>query len=233
MFYRTWEHVPKNQYCVHVYIILNDYCSFPSIAEGELYTFGEPECGKLGLPRKLLVNHRVPQLVPGIPEKVIQVACGGGHTVALTGTCGACCSVSCFLCWLLKAFFAFIYFYSGINTSHLIHPLNRFLSVQCSIVIHRHSGYGRSLERSDLQSWNLYPFISSSPLLLPQPLATALQVVPFPSLTILNTSCKLALHLFSIKIPNCCSCSKYAFLTLTLRKKVLSRKKWVLLNSFC
>lgn len=52
--------------------------------EGELYTFGEPECGKLGLPRKLLVNHRVPQLVPGIPEKVIQVACGGGHTVALT-----------------------------------------------------------------------------------------------------------------------------------------------------
>ncbi|XP_054937831.1 X-linked retinitis pigmentosa GTPase regulator isoform X5 [Physeter macrocephalus] len=52
--------------------------------EGELYTFGEPECGKLGLPEKLLVNHRVPQLVPGIPQKVIQVACGGGHTVALT-----------------------------------------------------------------------------------------------------------------------------------------------------
>nr|XP_058905864.1 X-linked retinitis pigmentosa GTPase regulator [Kogia breviceps] len=52
--------------------------------EGELYTFGEPECGKLGLPKKLLLNHRVPQLVPGIPQKVIQVACGGGHTVALT-----------------------------------------------------------------------------------------------------------------------------------------------------
>ncbi|XP_054422535.1 X-linked retinitis pigmentosa GTPase regulator isoform X2 [Pteronotus mesoamericanus] len=52
--------------------------------EGELYMFGEPESGKLGLPKELLVNHRVPQLVPGIPEKVIQVACGGGHTVVLT-----------------------------------------------------------------------------------------------------------------------------------------------------
>nr|KAF6492910.1 retinitis pigmentosa GTPase regulator [Molossus molossus] len=52
--------------------------------EGELYTFGETECGKLGLPKQLLVNHKVPQLVPGIPKKVIQVACGGGHTVVLT-----------------------------------------------------------------------------------------------------------------------------------------------------
>ncbi|XP_016052512.1 PREDICTED: X-linked retinitis pigmentosa GTPase regulator isoform X4 [Miniopterus natalensis] len=52
--------------------------------EGELYTFGEPEYGKLGLPKQLLINHKVPQLVPGIPEKVIQVACGGGHTVVLT-----------------------------------------------------------------------------------------------------------------------------------------------------
>ncbi|XP_019487173.1 PREDICTED: X-linked retinitis pigmentosa GTPase regulator [Hipposideros armiger] len=52
--------------------------------EGELYTFGETECGKLGLPRELLMNHRVPQMVPGIPEKAIQVACGGGHTAVLT-----------------------------------------------------------------------------------------------------------------------------------------------------
>ncbi|XP_008577801.1 PREDICTED: X-linked retinitis pigmentosa GTPase regulator [Galeopterus variegatus] len=52
--------------------------------DGELYTFGEHECGKLGLPDQLLFNHRTPQPVPGIPEKVIQVACGGGHTVALT-----------------------------------------------------------------------------------------------------------------------------------------------------
>lgn len=70
--------------------------------EGELYTFGEPEYGKLGLPKQLLMNHKVPQLVPGIPEKVIQVACGGGHTVVLTGMCGPCCSVSCFLWWLMK-----------------------------------------------------------------------------------------------------------------------------------
>lgn len=52
--------------------------------DGELYTFGEPECGKLGLPQELLMNHKVPQLVTGIPEKVLQVACGGGHTVVLT-----------------------------------------------------------------------------------------------------------------------------------------------------
>lgn len=52
--------------------------------DGELYTFGEPENGKLGLPNQLLINHRSPQRVVGIPEKVIQVACGGGHTVVLT-----------------------------------------------------------------------------------------------------------------------------------------------------
>ncbi|KAM9180361.1 X-linked retinitis pigmentosa GTPase regulator [Dugong dugon] len=52
--------------------------------EGELYTFGEPECGKLGLPSEQLISHRKPQLVSGISEKVIQVACGGGHTVVLT-----------------------------------------------------------------------------------------------------------------------------------------------------
>ncbi|XP_008053087.1 X-linked retinitis pigmentosa GTPase regulator, partial [Carlito syrichta] len=54
--------------------------------DGELYTFGEPESGKLGLPNQLLTNHRIPQLVSVIPEKVIQVACGGGHTVVLTET---------------------------------------------------------------------------------------------------------------------------------------------------
>lgn len=30
------------------------------------------------------MNHRVPQMVPGIPERAIQVACGGGHTAVLT-----------------------------------------------------------------------------------------------------------------------------------------------------
>ncbi|XP_069922648.1 X-linked retinitis pigmentosa GTPase regulator isoform X13 [Oryctolagus cuniculus] len=54
--------------------------------DGELYTFGECENGKLGLPEELLINHKTPQLVTRIPEKVIQVACGGGHTVVLTET---------------------------------------------------------------------------------------------------------------------------------------------------
>ncbi|XP_073856823.1 X-linked retinitis pigmentosa GTPase regulator isoform X7 [Macaca fascicularis] len=55
--------------------------------DGELYMFGEPENGKLGLPNQLLSNHRTPQLVSEIPEKVIQVACGGEHTVVLTDFC--------------------------------------------------------------------------------------------------------------------------------------------------
>lgn len=128
----------KDQYFVPVYVVI-DHCSFPSIAEGELYTFGEPESGKLGLPSKLLINHRIPQLVPGIPEKVIQVACGGGHTVVLTGTCEPCCSVpaSCGGYW--QNFFYILFFYCGKNIWRLIHPLNRFLSVQYNIVISRHS----------------------------------------------------------------------------------------------
>lgn len=84
--------------------------------EGELYTFGETECGKLGLPRQLLMNHKVPQMVPGIPEKVIQVACGGGHTVVLTGTCGPCCSVSCFLWWLMTKKCSTFFLNCGKNT---------------------------------------------------------------------------------------------------------------------
>lgn len=55
-------------------------------ADGELYTFGERDSGKLGLLTKKLANHRVPQKVEGIKDRVLQVACGGGHTVALTGT---------------------------------------------------------------------------------------------------------------------------------------------------
>ncbi|XP_030741270.1 X-linked retinitis pigmentosa GTPase regulator [Echinops telfairi] len=52
--------------------------------DGKLYTFGEPESGKLGLSREQLVNHKTPQLVSDISEEVIQVACGGEHTVVLT-----------------------------------------------------------------------------------------------------------------------------------------------------
>ncbi|NXK63567.1 RPGR regulator, partial [Sylvietta virens] len=54
--------------------------------DGELYTFGEPVNGKLGLFPEQLKNNRVPQPVLGIMEKVNKVACGGEHTVVLTGT---------------------------------------------------------------------------------------------------------------------------------------------------
>ncbi|XP_019384652.1 PREDICTED: X-linked retinitis pigmentosa GTPase regulator isoform X2 [Crocodylus porosus] len=54
--------------------------------DGQLYTFGEPENGKLGLLPEQLKNSKVPQPVSGILERVKKVACGGGHTVALTET---------------------------------------------------------------------------------------------------------------------------------------------------
>ncbi|KAM8903026.1 retinitis pigmentosa GTPase regulator b isoform 2-T2 [Spinachia spinachia] len=53
-------------------------------ADGALYTFGERDSGKLGLSTEQLAQHRVPQPVKSLQEPVIQVACGGGHTVALT-----------------------------------------------------------------------------------------------------------------------------------------------------
>uniref|UniRef100_A0AAQ6A6T9 X-linked retinitis pigmentosa GTPase regulator n=1 Tax=Amphiprion ocellaris TaxID=80972 RepID=A0AAQ6A6T9_AMPOC len=53
-------------------------------ADGALFTFGEWDSGKLGLGTDQLPGHRVPQLVKSIKHRVKQVACGGGHTVALT-----------------------------------------------------------------------------------------------------------------------------------------------------
>lgn len=57
-----------------------------SAADGDLFTFGERDSGKLGLGTEQLPGHRVPQRVKSIKEAVKQVACGGGHTLALTGT---------------------------------------------------------------------------------------------------------------------------------------------------
>lgn len=51
---------------------------------GDLYTFGESEGGKLGLGDDP-DDTETPQKVE-IPESVTAVACGGAHTVALTGT---------------------------------------------------------------------------------------------------------------------------------------------------
>uniref|UniRef100_A0A8C4RGV0 X-linked retinitis pigmentosa GTPase regulator n=1 Tax=Erpetoichthys calabaricus TaxID=27687 RepID=A0A8C4RGV0_ERPCA len=53
-------------------------------ADGKLYTFGESDNGKLGLLPEQLSNNRVPQIVHGVSDRVKQVACGGGHTVALS-----------------------------------------------------------------------------------------------------------------------------------------------------
>nr|XP_023990702.1 X-linked retinitis pigmentosa GTPase regulator-like isoform X2 [Salvelinus alpinus] len=52
--------------------------------DGDLYTFGESGSGRLGVFPDQLTNHRVPQRVESIQDPVIQVSCGGEHTVALT-----------------------------------------------------------------------------------------------------------------------------------------------------
>ena len=59
---------------------------FVASANGDLYTFGESANGRLGLYPEQLTNHREPQRVLAIPEPVIQVSCGGEHTVVLAGT---------------------------------------------------------------------------------------------------------------------------------------------------
>nr|XP_015219953.1 PREDICTED: X-linked retinitis pigmentosa GTPase regulator [Lepisosteus oculatus] len=67
-----------------VWVSCGYYHSALVTADGQLFTFGESDHGKLGLPPQHLNNTRVPQLVQGIPGRVTQVACGGGHTVILT-----------------------------------------------------------------------------------------------------------------------------------------------------
>lgn len=51
---------------------------------GDLYTFGETENGKLGLGDNP-AEYATPQHVSSITEKVKWVACGGSHTAVLTG----------------------------------------------------------------------------------------------------------------------------------------------------
>ncbi|ESO94172.1 hypothetical protein LOTGIDRAFT_74050, partial [Lottia gigantea] len=51
-------------------------------ASGKLYTFGEMDDGKLGLERT--VEEALKPEMVSIPEKVIQVSCGGSHTAVLT-----------------------------------------------------------------------------------------------------------------------------------------------------
>ena len=59
-------------------------CLFPPTENGELYTFGESEGGKLGLGDDTDESN-VPQHVMSITDRVKAVSCGGSHTVALTG----------------------------------------------------------------------------------------------------------------------------------------------------
>nr|ADA84471.1 retinitis pigmentosa GTPase regulator protein 1 [Danio rerio] len=50
---------------------------------GDVYTFGESADGRLGLSAHQLANHSYPQRVESL-RSVLQVACGGKHTLALT-----------------------------------------------------------------------------------------------------------------------------------------------------
>ncbi|CAG5121445.1 unnamed protein product, partial [Candidula unifasciata] len=51
--------------------------------DGKLYTMGESDGGKLGLPADVK-NTKVPNHVTAIPDPVKWVACGSSHTIALT-----------------------------------------------------------------------------------------------------------------------------------------------------
>lgn len=51
---------------------------------GDVFTFGESADGQLGLSAHQLANHSHPQRVESL-HGVLQVACGGKHTLALTG----------------------------------------------------------------------------------------------------------------------------------------------------
>ena len=63
-------------------------CLFSSLTpdDGNLYTFGENENGKLGLQGSKLGDTSRPQPVALPDEHFIAVACGAGHTVAATKT---------------------------------------------------------------------------------------------------------------------------------------------------
>lgn len=53
--------------------------------DGILYTFGEKDGGKLGLPKTLCCKrYNKPTEVSTIPGKIVSVSCGGTHTMALT-----------------------------------------------------------------------------------------------------------------------------------------------------
>jgi alpha-tubulin suppressor-like RCC1 family protein len=58
------------------------YFFFPE--SGELYTFGETDDGKLGLGEDIS-DSTTPQHVMAVTDRVKSVACGGSHTVVLTG----------------------------------------------------------------------------------------------------------------------------------------------------
>ena len=55
------------------------------LVDGKLYTCGEGESGKLGLPDHALKKSPLSvHCVPAFDRKVVWVSCGGNHTVALT-----------------------------------------------------------------------------------------------------------------------------------------------------
>ena len=69
------------------YFVLNNltYFYFKYISEsGKLYTFGENENGKLGLREEQLKDTSRPQPVATKDGSFTAVACGSGHTIALT-----------------------------------------------------------------------------------------------------------------------------------------------------
>ena len=65
------------------YSLLSSY--YCPLDDGKLYTMGETDGGKLGLPDDVEDTH-TPQHVTSVLEPVKSVACGSSHTIALTGS---------------------------------------------------------------------------------------------------------------------------------------------------
>ena len=113
------------------------HVSFFPTENGELYTFGESDDGKLGLGDDTDESN-TPQHVMSITDRVKAVSCGGSHTVALTGNqtrlhTSAWHVLYRYRCWLHVGTHKYYSFYCEV-TSLCIFGGQSILAVCCQTV---------------------------------------------------------------------------------------------------